>query len=66
MLFQIINHKDNTVKAFADPIALKNEVQVITGSYDEAMYVLEWARTPAIGSFRYDHDDFEILIIGQE
>lgn len=65
MLFQLKNHKDNSVKAFSNPTALRVAVVGITNDPEEGNAVLEWANTPAFGSFRYDHADFEIEIIGQ-
>ena len=66
MLFQITNHKNGVTKAFHTPTELRAEVIAITGNADEAQEVAEWAMTPVFGGFRYDHSDFEIVIIGQE
>lgn len=65
MLFQFKNHKDGTVKAFSEPLLLQQEVVRVTGDSIEAASVREWATTPVFGGFRYDHTDFEIVIIGQ-
>jgi hypothetical protein len=65
MLFQLKNHKDNTVKAYSNANELRVAVVGITGDVEEGKSVLEWASTPAFGSYRYDHNDFEIEIIGQ-
>lgn len=65
MLFQLKNHKDNSVKAYSSASDLRVAVIGITGDVEEGKSVLEWANTPAFGSYRYDHADFEIEIIGQ-
>lgn len=65
MLFQLKNHKDNSVKAYSSASDLRVAVIGITGDAEEGKSVLEWANTPAFGSYRYDHNDFEIEIIGQ-
>lgn len=65
MLFQVKNHKDNSIKAFSSPNDLRVAIIGITNDIEEGNAVLEWAKTPAFGSFRYDHEDFEIEIIGQ-
>lgn len=65
MLFQLKNHKDNSVKAYSSASDLRVAVIGITGDVEEGKSVLEWANTPAFGSYRYDHNDFEIEIIGQ-
>ena len=65
MLFQLKNHRDNSVKAYSSASDLRVAVIGITGDAEEGKSVLEWANTPAFGSYRYDHNDFEIEIIGQ-
>ena len=63
MVFQLINHKNNTTQGFTNVAMLKHTVESITGSRDVANEIYEWATTPCFGSTRYDHDDFEIIII---
>ena len=66
MLYQIINHKDNTIKGTSNPVELKIMVHSITQDANIAADVFEWANTPAFGSTRYDHEDFEIMLIVQD
>jgi copper(I)-binding protein len=67
MLYQIINHKDNnSIKGTSSPAELRVMVHAITQDDNIASEVYEWAITPAFGSTRYDHDDFEIMLIVQD
>lgn len=66
MLYQIINHKDKTTRGTSNPVELRGIVLSITNDNILAQEVYEWATTPAFGSVRYDHDDFEIMLIPNE
>lgn len=66
MLYQIINHKDNITQGTANAAELRGIVLSITNDFILAQEVYEWATTPAFGSTRYDHDDFEIMLIPNE
>jgi hypothetical protein len=66
MLYQIINHKDKTTRGTSIPAELRGMVLAITNDNTLAQEVYEWATTPAFGSTRYDHDDFEIMLIPNE
>ena len=65
MLFQLRNHRHNTVRAYSNANELRVAVVGITNDLEEGKSVLEWATTPAFGSYSYDHNDFDIEIIGQ-
>lgn len=66
MLYQIINHKTKEIRGTSNPAELRALVTAITNDTNVASDVFEWANTPAFGSTRYDHDDFEIMLIVQD
>lgn len=66
MLYKFTDYRNNTTKAFTNPILLRAEVIKITNSSEEAQSVLEWATTPVFGGYRYDHNDFTVEIITQD
>ena len=66
MKFQVTNRLTNEIKGFDNPYLLKGEILKITdNNIYEAESVFEWATTPAVGSFKYNGEGFDILIIGQ-
>lgn len=66
MKFQITNRTTGEIKGFDNPYTLKAEILNLTdNNVYEAESVFEWATTPAAGSFKYNSEKFDILIIGQ-
>jgi hypothetical protein len=66
MIYQVTTYSDNSTKAFTNAASLASEILHITGNSEESQNVLEWATTPVFGGFRYDHSDFNVVIIGQD
>lgn len=66
MKFQITNRITGEIKGFDNPHTLKAEILNLTNNnVYEAESVFEWATTPTVGSFKYNSEKFDILIIGQ-
>lgn len=62
MVYQVTDYKTNDTKSYTNPTALRTYIYSITQNLEIANDVMEWAKTPTLGSYRFDSDTFSVML----